>query len=317
MPQRSSWSADDVPDLQGRTALITGATRGIGLETAKVLASRGAAVLLGARNRTRGAAARAQVRGQAPRAEVVVVPLDLADLASVEQAAAMIAADHPKLDILCNNAGVMGTPLRRTADGFELQFGTNHLGHFALTGRLRPQLLAAPAARVVTVASQNHRMGRLDLDNLDGRAGYRRWQAYGQSKLANLLFAFELHRRAEGASLGFVSVAAHPGYAGTDLQRVGARMEQAHARERAMMVANRLFSQSPHAGALPSLYAATAPDVEGGDYIGPDGPGEIRGRPTKVSAARQAYDPELARQLWDASEELTGLRFDLPVPAAS
>ncbi len=317
MPQRSSWSVDDVPDLHGRTALVTGATKGIGLETAKVLASRGAVVLLGARSRIRGAAAQAQVRGQAPRAEVIVVPLDLADLASVEQAAALIAEEHPKLDILCNNAGVMGTPLRHTDDGFELQFGTNHLGHFALTGRLLPQLVAAPAARVVTVASQNHRMGRLDLDNLDGRAGYRRWRAYGQSKLANLLFAFELHRRAQAGSLGLTSVAAHPGYAGTDLQRVGPRMEQARTRERAVMVANRLFSQSPHAGALPSLYAATAPDVEGGDYVGPDGPAEVWGRPTKVSAARQAYDPELARQLWDVSEELTGVRFDLPVPAAS
>jgi NAD(P)-dependent dehydrogenase (short-subunit alcohol dehydrogenase family) len=243
--------------------------------------------------------------------------LDLADLASVREAAAAVGARHDHLDLLVNNAGVMAVPRRETADGFELQFGTNHLGHFALTGLLLDALAAAPDPRVVTVSSNAHRMGRMRWDDLQGEQHYQRWLAYGQAKLANLLFAFELQRRADHAGLGLRSLAAHPGYAATNLQAVGPRMDGSKVMETLNRLGNRVLAQDDAHGALPTLFAATQ-DLPGGTFVGPDGPGEWRGHPTIVGARNAAYDEADAQRLWAVSEELTGVRYErLGVAAAA
>jgi NAD(P)-dependent dehydrogenase (short-subunit alcohol dehydrogenase family) len=233
--------------------------------------------------------------------------LDLADLSSVRSFAE--GWDGP-LDLLVNNAGVMALPHGLTADGFEMQFGTNHLGPFALTGLLIPALLLTARPRVVTVSSGVHRIGRIDIDDLQHERGYGRWRAYGQSKLANLLFAFELQRRADAAGAPLRSLAAHPGYAATNLQTAGPRMEGRRLRECVMRVGNALLGQSAPAGALPQLYAATAPDVRGGEYFGPRGPLESRGAPTRVKASARADDEVLAARLWEISEDLTGVTYE-------
>jgi NAD(P)-dependent dehydrogenase (short-subunit alcohol dehydrogenase family) len=309
-----AWTADQIPGQGGRTAVVTGATSGLGLVTARELARAGADVVLAVRDVALGDAVAQEIRAAAPTASVSVTPLDLADLGSIRAFAAAFGERHPRLDLLVNNAGVMATPRRRTADGFELQLGTNHLGHFALTGLLLPQLLAGPEPRVVTVSSRAHRMGRIDPDDLAelGDGGrYGRWRAYGRSKLANLLFAFELQRRADVAGVPLLSVAAHPGLAATNLQLAGPRMEGSALRERAAALANRLFAQSAEAGALPILFAATTP-VPGGAFVGPDGPFEARGHPRLVGASAAARDPVAAARLWAASEELTQTRFVFP-----
>ncbi|GAB2862376.1 oxidoreductase [Actinoallomurus bryophytorum] len=295
------WTTDDVPDLAGKRAIVTGANSGIGLRTALELARHGATVVLACRSAERGEEALATIRAAVPGGDVVVGSLDLADLASVR---AFAEANASPLDLLINNAGVMALPHRTTADGFELQFGTNHLGHFALTGLLLPALLERPGARVVTVTSVFHRMGRIDFGDLDAERGYHKWPAYCQAKLANLVFAKELDRRAP-----FVSVASHPGYAVTNLQKAGPRMEGSRARELLFGGLNTLMGQSDAAGAWPSLYAATA-EVEGGQCYGPRGPGQSRGAPTRVRTLRRAADPELGRRLWEVSEERTGVSYD-------
>ncbi len=307
---RSGWTAAEIPDQGGRTALVTGANSGLGLRTAAALAGAGATVLLGCRDGERAAAARVAIAAEHPGAEVEFVALDLADLSSIEQAAAAVSSRSGPLDLLVNNAGVMATPRRETADGFELQLGTNHLGHFALTGRLIDKLLAAEAPRVVTVSSLAHRAGRIDFDDLNSERGYSRWPAYCQSKLANLLFTVELARRAEAAGTNLIAAAAHPGYAATNLQtsgptsgRLGLLLKPAWG------VSNLILGQSDEAGARPTLYAATMPDVAGDDYFGPGGPGEWRGHPTRVGRAGRAANPKLARRLWQHSEELTRVTF--------
>ncbi len=300
------WTASDVGDLSGRVVLVTGGNSGIGLEAVRVLAGHGARVVLACRDTAKGEAAARGLPG------VDVRELDLADLASVTEAAQSFAKAHDRLDVLVNNAGVMATPYRQTLDGFELQFGTNHLGHFALTGELLPALLAARAPRVVTVSSGAHRMGGIDFDNLDGSRGYHKWRAYAQSKLANLLFTSELQRRASAAGTGLIAVAAHPGYAATNLQQAGPRMAGSKVGEWLSGLGNLVFAQSAAAGALPTLYAATAPDVDGGDYIGPDGLGEMRGHPKKVGTTPAARDAEVAARLWAVSEQLTGVRYSWP-----
>ncbi|MBA3328995.1 MAG: SDR family NAD(P)-dependent oxidoreductase, partial [Solirubrobacterales bacterium] len=245
-----------------------------------------------------------------PAAAVRVAVLDLADLASVRAFAAGLP--HATLDLLVNNAGVMATPRRETADGFELQLGTNHLGHFALTGLLLERLRASSSPRVVTISSGAHRMGRLDFDDLQGERSYGRWSAYGQSKLANLVFALELQRRAENAGLDLRSMAAHPGYAATNLQTAGPVMGAPAALVKPLMkLGNLLFAQSDDMGALPTLYAATVPDLPGGTYVGPGGPGEARGHPQTVGTSDRAQDRDAARRLWKVSEELTGVGFGL------
>ena len=311
----ASWTSKNIPELHGRTALITGANSGIGLEAARVLAERGARVILGCRDLAKGQSALDDIAAGQPAGEVELLEIDLADLESIAAAAEQAATRWDRLDVLVNNAGVMALPYRQTVDGFEMQFGTNHLGHFALTGRLLPLLLAAPAPRVVTISSGMHKIGRMDFANLDGTKGYRKWPVYGMSKLANLLFTFELHRRAEAAGLPLTAAAAHPGYTRTNLQTAGPRMAGAKLTELIMKAGNAIVTQSPQMGALPTVYAAVAEDVGGGDYIGPGGLAEMRGYPVKVKATRAARDPRDAAKLWEVSESLTGVTFDALTPA--
>ena len=301
------WTAADVPDQRGKVALVTGANSGLGLHTTIALADRGARVLMACRDAGRAEAALKRVRAQVPGAAVELVTLDLASLASIESAAAEIATRVGALDLLVDNAGVMATPRTVTPDGFELQLATNHLGHFALTGRLLPLLLAAPAPRVVVVSSGAHRIGSIAFDDLQGERSYSRWGAYGQSKLANLLFARELGRRSAATPL--LVAAAHPGYAATHLQSgQGSRVMEAF-----MRVGNAVLAQSDAAGAWPSLYAATMPDVQRGDYWGP-ALAEIRGTPKRVGRSKAAQDDAVAGRLWDVSESLTGVTYPLHPP---
>ncbi len=291
-PQR--WSTDGLPSQAGRTVIITGATSGIGFAAAKVLVDKGARVVLAVRNQTKGADAVARLGGLAE-----VRPLDLADLSSVRAFAD--GWDGP-VDLLINNAGVMAVPLSRTAEGFELQLGTNHLGHFALTNLLLPHL----TDRVVSVSSNAHRMGHIDLTDLNWeRRPYKQWPAYGQSKLANLLFLLELERRLTAAGSTVRATAAHPGYARTNLQ---GHSGNAWA-DRATMVVTKVIGQPASHGAWPTLFAATE-DLPGGSYVGPSF-GEIRGLPKLVGRTPEASDPEVAKRLWTVSEELTGVRFPL------
>ena len=303
------WTADDIPDLSGRVAVVTGANSGLGYATALQLARHGAHVVLACRDRNRGEQARVRLAGQAPAASTELLQLDLADLSSVRDFASAYARRHDRCDLLVNNAGVMAVPRLRTADGFELQLGTNHLGHFALTGLLLPRLLAGRSPRVVTVSSLAHRHGVIHLDDLQAERGYTKWGRYGQAKLANLLFAFELQRRAEAAGAELRSVAAHPGFAATELFANKTRAEGAWLKRRVGRLVERLVAQSDAAGALPILYAATMSDVAGGEYFGPGGPGEVRGHPRRVGTSAAARDPALAALLWEESERLTGVRY--------
>jgi NAD(P)-dependent dehydrogenase (short-subunit alcohol dehydrogenase family) len=296
----NGWDAEQIPDQSGRTAIVTGANSGLGLVTARELARAGASVVMACRNLEKGHAAVDEVRAAAPDAQVQLDELDLASLASVRAFADRFKAPHDGLDLLINNAGVMGSPRRRTADGFELQFGTNHLGHFALTSALLETMEGREDARVVTLSSTAHKMGRINFDNLNGDRHYFRWNAYGQSKLANLLFALELDRRLRAVGSTVKSLAAHPGYAATNLQSSGPPMF-----DRLVMVAsNALIAQSDEMGALPILYAATQPGLEGGTYVGPDGFQEQRGHPKIVQPSGRARDPATARRLWEVSARM-------------
>jgi len=312
---RAGFKAADVPELGGLLYIVTGGNSGIGLEAAHALARRGARVVLACRDPEKARGAVAAIRADAPQASVEAMELDLASLASVRAFAAAFAGRHDTLHGLVNNAGVMALPYRRTADGFEMQLGTNHLGHFALTGLLLDRLLAAPARanapgpRIVTVSSGAHRAGRIRFDDLQSERRYGKWRAYGQSKLANLLFAYELQRRLDKCGADLISVACHPGYAATNLQFAGPRMDGSRWQERIVRLGNALLSQDAAAGALPTLYAATAPDVRGGDYIGPDGLGELTGAPRKVESNARSHDAAVAAKLWDVSEKLTGVRY--------
>ena len=297
------WTSEQISDQSGRVALVTGANSGLGLVTARELARHGAHTVLACRNQAKGEEARRAIE----TAKVEVAELDLASLDSVRAFAERLHSEHDGIDLLVNNAGVMATPRRRTADGFELQFGTNHLGHFALTGQVIDLLEGRDDSRVVTLSSATHRFGRIAFDNLAGEHHYFRWRAYGQSKLANLLFALELDRRLRAAGSTVKSVAAHPGWAATNLQHAGpTRLD-----ELLMVVPNKVFAQSDEMGALPTLYAATEPGIEGGTYVGPDGVAEQRGHPKKVSPNAAARDEAVARRLWEVSEQLTGVRFEL------
>ncbi|GAA4228576.1 NAD(P)-dependent dehydrogenase (short-subunit alcohol dehydrogenase family) [Streptosporangium album] len=283
------WTPNDIPDLTGSTAVVTGAGGGIGIPTALQLAGHGARVVMAVRDLVKGEAARDAIRSEVPGARIELRRLDLADLSSVRAFAA--AVDGP-VDILINNAGVGMIPRRTTADGFEMQFGTNHLGHFALTGLLLPQLLARPGARVVTVSSDAHSLGKIDFDDLGLDRGYGRFSAYGRSKLANLLFTLELQRRAEGRLL---SVATHPGATATGIMKLGVLTGPLNA-------LIRLVLKPPHKGAAPSLYAATSPRVTGGQFIGPG--------LKALTPSPRALDESVARRLWERSEEFTGVRFE-------
>jgi len=302
------WTASDIPDQTGRTAVVTGANSGLGYATARELARRGAQVVLACRDAGRGKDAEERIRAEAPGAVVRFAPLDLADLASVRAFAAEFPGD--RLDLLINNAGVMALPYRRTADGFEMQFGVNHLGHFALTGLLLPRLLeAGPGARVVTVSSFMHLLGTVDPADLSMQRKYRRWAAYARSKSANLLFTHELAHRLSTAGLPLVAAAAHPGYAATNLMSAAPKMEGHRGKERFMEIGNRYFAQPAERGALPTLYAATAPDVRQDDYLGPPLQGLRPVSPVRAARAKWTLSDKAARQLWAASEQLTGVRY--------
>jgi NAD(P)-dependent dehydrogenase (short-subunit alcohol dehydrogenase family) len=306
------WTAERIPDQSGRTAIVTGANSGLGLVTARELARAGARVVLACRNTQKGEAAVLECEAAASGGQLELEELDLASLESVREFAERIRAGHDGLDLLINNAGVMATPRRSTADGFELQFGTNHLGHFALTGLLIGEMEGREDARVVTLSSGAHRIGRIAFDNLSGDRRYFRWRAYGQSKLANLMFALELDRRLRAAGSTIKSLAAHPGYAATNLQTAGPPGVDAAV----MKVSNRVLAQSDEMGALPTLYAATKPGLEGGTFCGPDGFLEQRGHPKTVPPSGAARDKDVARRLWEVSEEMTGVRFELAGAAA-
>ncbi len=292
-----SWNTADIPDQSGRIAVVTGANSGIGLETARALAERGAHVVLACRNQEKGAAAVEAIRSGAADASLELMSLDLASLDSIRAFAEAFAANHERLDILVNNAGVMMTPAdAKTADGFEMQFGTNHLGHFALTGLLLERLLAAPKPRVVNVSSNAHKAGKIDFDNLDAAHGYSKVGAYCQSKLANLLFSLELQSRLAEKGHDVIVASSHPGWASTNLM------------DGVLAFATRLLAQSSLAGALPSLYAATAEDVASLEYFGPTW-FDMIGAPKRAKTTKTAKDADTARRLWTVSQELTGVRY--------
>ncbi|BBY63294.1 SDR family NAD(P)-dependent oxidoreductase [Mycolicibacterium helvum] len=302
------WTEADVPDQSGRVAIVTGSNTGLGFDTARVLAQHGATVVMAVRDTAKGEAAAAQIRQTAPAADIAVHKLDLGSLASVRAAAAEIGSAYPRIDLLINNAGVMYPPKQTTADGFELQFGTNHLGHFALTGLLLGNLLPVDGSRVVVVASIAHNIrAKIAFDDLQWeRRRYERVASYGQSKLANLMFAYELQRRLAAANAKTIAVAAHPGVSNTELIRHVPGSSLPGVKTLAGLVLN-----SPELGALPTLRAATDPAVVGGQYYGPDGFREMRGYPKLVDSSRQSHDRDIQQRLWMVSEELTGVSFGI------
>lgn len=300
-----AWTAADIPDLTGKTAIVTGANSGIGYEAALVLAQKGAQVILACRNQQKGQEALENMNATKLEGTVSLMALDLSSLASVAEFSEKILADQQHLDLLINNAGVMMTPYQKTADGFELQFGTNHLGHFALTGRLLPLLLAKPKARVVSVSSIGHIMGRIDFDDLQSEKRYSPTYAYAQSKLANLLFTLELQRRFAATNATAIAVAAHPGWSATNLQQ----------NVSALAFLNHVVAQTTEMGALPTLRAAIDPEAQGGDYFGPKYLA-WRGWPIRVGRSKRAQDADAAARLWEVSQDLTGIGYEALSPSA-
>jgi NAD(P)-dependent dehydrogenase (short-subunit alcohol dehydrogenase family) len=311
------WTVADVPDLSGRTIVVTGANSGLGFEATRAFARNGATVVMACRSTDRGADAADAVREDVPDADLDVRACDLADLSSVESFAAGVRERYDRLHVLCNNAGVMAVPRSETDDGFETQLGVNHLGHFALTGHLLDRIVDTPGeTRVVTHSSGTHRGGRTDFEDLHGEESYGKWRAYSQSKLANLLFAFELQRRLEAAGVDeTASLACHPGWADTNLQATSARADGSRLKLAAMAVANRLFAQSAERGALPMVYAATADAVDGGEFVGPGGLFRARGPPETQVPSDRARDEDIAARLWEISEAGTGVTVEVPTAA--
>ncbi len=291
-----NWTVEQIPSQENRVAIVTGANSGIGYETTKVLAAKGATVVLACRNLSKANAAAELIRQEIKTAKLDVMALDLADLDSVRAFAAAFNGKYARLDLLINNAGVMIPPLTKTKQGFEVQFGANHLGHFALTGLLLEKIKATPNARVVNVSSSAHRMGKIDFTNLNAEKGYAAWAAYGQSKLANLLFTLELNKRLKAAQVNAIATAAHPGFTATNLQK-GVLIR----------FITSIVSQKADMGALPTLHAAVA--AQANDFIGPDGFQEIRGYPKKATPSAAAQDAQIANQLWTVSEQMTGVSY--------
>jgi protochlorophyllide reductase len=310
----SAWSPDDICDQTGRVALITGANSGIGFATARALADHGAHVVLACRNAEKARFAADELESELDRSSIELLTLDLSDLVSVRRSAEQFLAAHARLDLLINNAGVMGTPYRQTPDGFELQMATNHLGHFAFTGLLLNRLLTSGRARVVTVSSLMHRIGHIDFDDVAGLKIRNTWSHYGSSKLANLHFTAELSRRLDAAGESVAAVGAHPGWTRSNLIGNGAALGSGKVRARAGSAFGTFFGQSAAAGAWPTLYAATSPDVRSGQFIGPAHMAELFGPPTIVRPNRRARNADDAARLWEISEELTDVRYPLPAP---
>jgi len=306
MKGNKKWSSADIPDLKGSIVLITGANSGLGYHEARAVAEKGATVIMGCRDRAKGEEAVRKIKEAVPGAKLVLMHLDLASLKSIHSFAVEFKKRYNRLDILINNAGLMAPPYGTTKDGFELQIGTNHFGHFALTGLLLDRILKTPGSRVVSVSSLAHRMGRMNFDDIHSQKNYSRWSAYAQSKLANLLFIYELDRRLKKARSGAIAVAAHPGYSSTNLQRS----------TRFFSTFNPILAQSAAMGALPVLYAATEEHVRGGEFYGPDGFFEMRGYPRKTDSNAQSHDKTAAARLWDASEKATGVKYLFSMTAA-
>jgi NAD(P)-dependent dehydrogenase (short-subunit alcohol dehydrogenase family) len=299
--KNEKWNAEKISDQSGRAAIVTGSSSGIGFEAARVLAAKGASVTIAVRNLEKGNRAAEKIRARHPHADLEVLELDLADLASVRKFAENFKNGHSRLDLLINNAGVMIPPYSKTADGFELQFGTNHLGHFALTGRLLELLVKTDGARVVNVSSGAHKIGNLNFDDLNWeKRSYSAWKAYGDSKIANLYFTYELDRRIKAHKLGLLVTAAHPGWTATELQRHTGVVE----------FLNGIFAQDVSIGALPTLRAALETGLKGAEYFGPDGLMEMRGHPARVESNELSKDEKIAQKLWTVSEQLTGVEFE-------
>jgi NAD(P)-dependent dehydrogenase (short-subunit alcohol dehydrogenase family) len=312
------WTTAQIPDLSGRTVVVTGANSGVGFAATRAFARADAQVVMGCRSDERGADARDEIEADVDDASLSVLECDLGDLASIRAFAERFRDQFGDLHVLCNNAGVMAIPYRETAEGFERQFGVNHLGHFALTGYLLGPLTSTDEeTRVITQSSGLHERGEMDLDGgaLPGESEYDPWDAYARSKLANVLFAYELDRRFDASGTSATSIACHPGWAATNLQRRGPEMNGSRLGVWVRRVANHVFAQSVKQGALPMLYAATADDVRGGEYVGPSGLMNMRGSPERQRSSDRSYDRTLAARLWEASEELTGVTYDLDRPA--
>ncbi len=310
----ATWSAADIGDLTGRVALVTGANSGIGYETSSALADHGAHVILACRDPERARRARDKLESELDRSSLELLPLDLADLGSVRRAAGTVLSEHARLDILVNNAGVMGTPHRLTPDGFELQMATNHFGHFALTGLLLDRIVTTERARIVTVSSHLHRIGRLRPEDVTGASTRNTWEAYGTSKLANLLFATDLARRLEAAGLPTRSLAAHPGWTRSNLAGSGAALRGNRVRRKLARLVGTTLGQSAAGGALPVLCAATSSSVRSGQYIGPGRWFGLAGPPRVERPSARARDAAAAAALWRASEELTGVTYSVDAP---
>ncbi|MBN1266726.1 MAG: SDR family NAD(P)-dependent oxidoreductase [Anaerolineales bacterium] len=300
MSNNNKWTAEQMPDLKGRIAVVTGANSGLGFEVARALAGKGAEVIMACRSQERGEQAARDIRENVPGAQLSHWSLDLADLFSVRAFAAGFRDKYSKLDLLFNNAGIMAVPYGKTKDGFESQIGTNHFGHFVLTGLLLDLMRDTPHSRVITTSSYAHHIGRINFADLNRERFYQKWLAYGQSKLANVLFGYELNRRLSQNGGNPISVVAHPGYAATNLQHT----------TRLFSLLNPLMAQSQEMGSLPLLYAGTHEDIKGGEYIGPDGFLAQRGYPKRARSSRRSYDRELAARLWDVSEQQTGMRYE-------
>jgi NAD(P)-dependent dehydrogenase (short-subunit alcohol dehydrogenase family) len=303
-----AWSISDIPDQKGKVFVVTGSNSGIGLEAAEALAGRGAHVIMACRSAGKAKEAEDRIKAKHLEARIDVRALDLSSLARIRAFAEQLTKDHEAIDVLVNNAGIMAVPRALTADGFEMQIGTNHLGHFALTGLLLPVLAKAKSARIVTVSSTVHRTGRIAFDDLMGEKRYEKWGAYMQSKLANLLFMYELHRRLPSAHPTIASLSCHPGYAATNLQTVGPKIERSWT-SAIFETGNALVAQSAAAGALPTLRAATDPSARSGEFYGPRGPLALWGAPVIETTAARARDEAAARRLWQMSAELTGVRY--------
>ncbi|WP_099038269.1 SDR family NAD(P)-dependent oxidoreductase [Mycobacterium neglectum] len=301
----ANWTAADIPDQSGRVAIVTGSNSGLGFDTAAVLAGKGAHVVVAVRNLDKGNEAVARIKKASPDAQLSLQQLDLTSLENIRKAADNLRTNHPRIDLLINNAGVMYVPTREaTKDGFEMQFGTNHLGHFALTGLLLDNLLGVDGSRVVTISSVGHRIiAAIHFDDLNWERSYNRVKAYGQSKLANLMFTYELQRRLKAKGAPTVALAAHPGFSDTELMR--------HLPGFIPDGLWKIVAQPAEKGALPTLRAATDPAAQGGQYYGPDGIGEVKGNPKVVASSAQSHDEAIQRRLWTVSEELTGVNYPL------
>lgn len=312
----NDWIAENIPDMAGKLILITGANSGIGFEAAKILASKNGEVILACRNQQKGEEALANILESNHNAQVSCMQVDLADLKSVQRFARDFLAKYESLDVLINNAGLMAPPYQKTKDGFEIQFGTNHLGHFALTGQLIGALLKSHGSRIVNVSSNAHKMGKIRFHDLNWEKKYSRWPAYGQSKIANLYFTYELDKRLKELGKSTLAVAVHPGFSNTNLAYAGYNSEGNSLKSFAIKTTSAIFSQDSMMGSLPSVYAAAALDVKGSDYYGPSGWMEMKGIPKKTRSNKLSHDADVAKRLWDVSVEMTGVDFSQLMPAS-